>query len=71
MPFKTAVLGMEVTVERIDMTEDEQIVAFYARDKSRQRIHRSPTCPFRSHRPRARSGSMPTADGRVMGDDER
>jgi len=38
VPFKTAVLGVEVTVERIDMTDDEQIVAVCARDKSRQRI---------------------------------
>ena len=38
MPFKTEVLGMDVTVERIDMSEDEQIVAVCARDKSRQRI---------------------------------
>ncbi len=38
VPFKTTVLGVEVTVERIDMTDDEQIVAVCVRDKSRQRI---------------------------------
>ena len=38
MPFKTEVLGMEVTVNRIDMTDDEEIVAVCARGKSRQRI---------------------------------
>ncbi|HMA96487.1 MAG TPA: calcium-binding protein [Polyangiaceae bacterium] len=38
MPFKTKVLGVEVTVERIDVTDDEQIVAVCARGKSRQRI---------------------------------
>ena len=38
VPFKTAVLGVEVTVDRVDMTDDEQIVAVCARDKSRQRI---------------------------------
>jgi Calcium binding len=38
VPFKTAVLGVEVTVERIDMTDDNQIVAVCVRDKSRQRI---------------------------------
>jgi hypothetical protein len=32
VPFKTDVLGVEVTVERIDMTDDEQIVAVCARD---------------------------------------
>ena len=38
MPFKTDVLGMEVIVERINMTDDEEIVAVCARGKSRQRI---------------------------------
>lgn len=38
VPFKTDVLGVEVTVERIDMTHDEEIVAVCTRDKSRQRI---------------------------------
>jgi hypothetical protein len=37
-PFKTEVLGVEVTVERLEMTDDEQIVAVCAREKSRQRI---------------------------------
>jgi len=38
LPFKTEVLGMEVSVERIDMTDDEQIVAVCSRGKSRQPI---------------------------------
>ncbi|MBA2601978.1 MAG: hypothetical protein H0U94_00180, partial [Acidobacteria bacterium] len=38
MPFSTEVLGMEVTVDRIDMTDDEEIVAVCARGRSRQRI---------------------------------
>ncbi|HTP28127.1 MAG TPA: calcium-binding protein [Anaeromyxobacteraceae bacterium] len=38
LPFKTEVLGVEATVEGIDMTDDEQIVAVCARGKSRQRI---------------------------------
>jgi hypothetical protein len=38
MPFKTEMLGVEVTVERIDLTDDEQIVAVCARGKSRQRV---------------------------------
>jgi hypothetical protein len=38
LPFKTEVLGMEVTVENLDMTDDEQIVAVCMRGKSRQRI---------------------------------
>jgi len=38
VPFKTELLGVEVTVERIDMVDDERIVAVCARGKSRQRI---------------------------------
>ncbi len=38
MPFKTEVLGVEVTVERIDLTGDEQIVAICCRGKARQRV---------------------------------
>ena len=38
VPFQTEVLGVEVTVERVDMTDDEQIVAVCARGKSRQRV---------------------------------
>ena len=37
-PFKTAMFGVEVTVERLDMTDDEQIVAVCARGKSKQRV---------------------------------
>ena len=37
-PFKTKMLGIEVTVEQLDLTDDEQIVAVCSRDKSRQRI---------------------------------
>jgi hypothetical protein len=38
MPFKTEVLGAEVTVEQVDMTDDDHIVVVCRRDKSRQRI---------------------------------
>jgi len=38
VPFQTEILGVEVTVDRIDMTDDEQIVAVCARGKSRQRV---------------------------------
>jgi hypothetical protein len=34
VPFKTLMLGVEVTVERVDMADDEQIVAICARGKS-------------------------------------
>jgi hypothetical protein len=38
VPFQTEILGVEVTVDRIDLTDDEQIVAVCARGKSRQRV---------------------------------
>lgn len=38
MPFQTKVLGVEATVERVDMTADEQIVAVCRRGRFRQRI---------------------------------
>lgn len=50
VPFQTEMLGVEVTVERIEMTDDEQLVAVCARGKSRQRV---PTLdlPLPSHPP--------------------
>jgi hypothetical protein len=38
VPFQTVMLDVEVIVERIDMTDDDQIVAVCARGKSRQRV---------------------------------
>src|SRR5258706_16350929 len=38
LPFKTEVLGMEVPVERLDLTDDERIVAVCSRGKSQQPI---------------------------------
>ena len=38
LPFHTELLGIEVMVESLDVTEDEQIVAVCSRGKSRQRI---------------------------------
>ncbi|HYO47027.1 MAG TPA: calcium-binding protein [Gemmatimonadota bacterium] len=38
VPFQTEMLGVEVTVERVDMTDDDAIVAVCARGKSRQRV---------------------------------
>jgi len=38
LPFETKVLGMTVIVERIEITDDEQLVAVCRRDKTRQRI---------------------------------
>ncbi len=38
VPFKTRVLGVEVTVERVDLTGEDQIVAICSRGKLRQTI---------------------------------
>ena len=38
LPFKTHVLGVEVLVERVDMTASEQIVAVCRNGRTRQRI---------------------------------
>ena len=38
MPFEVEILGVTATVERIDLTDDEQIVAICSRGKSRQRV---------------------------------
>ncbi len=38
MPFKTEVLGVEVTVQRVDLTDNEDIVAVCARGRLRQAI---------------------------------
>jgi len=38
LPFKTEMLGVEVTVERIDLRDDDQIVAVCPRGKAKQRV---------------------------------
>ena len=38
VPFQTVVLDVDVTVAGIDLTDDEQIMAVCARDRSTQRI---------------------------------
>lgn len=38
LPFQTEVLGTQVTVEQLDLTDDDQIVAVCSRGRSRQRI---------------------------------
>jgi hypothetical protein len=38
VPFETEMLGVKVTVEGIEMTDDEQIAAVCSRGKKRQRI---------------------------------
>jgi len=38
LPFDTTILGVDVTVERLDLTERNQIVAICRRGRERQRI---------------------------------
>jgi hypothetical protein len=38
LPFAIDMLGVEATVERVDLTDDERIVAVCVRGKLRQRI---------------------------------
>ena len=38
LPFKTSVLGVQVTVESIDLTEADEIVAICTRGQARQAI---------------------------------
>lgn len=61
-PFQTMVLGVDVTVTGLDLTDDEQITAVCRRGRSTQRI-RSWTCRCPVNARRARNGSTPTADG--------
>jgi len=39
VPFKTTILGVEATVDRIDMNEAGEIVAVCRRGRDRQKIH--------------------------------
>ena len=39
VPFKTTILGVEATVDRIDMNEAGEIVAVCRRGRDRQEIH--------------------------------
>jgi hypothetical protein len=38
LPFTTKLLGAEITVEKIDITDEEEIVAICRRGRDRQRI---------------------------------
>ena len=38
VPFETTVLGVQVTVERVDLNESEQIVALCTRGRNRQSL---------------------------------
>jgi hypothetical protein len=38
VPFRTEILGVPITVDRLDMTNDDQIVAICRRGRSRQTV---------------------------------
>jgi hypothetical protein len=38
VPFMTEMLGVEVTIERVDLTDDERIAVVCSRGKARQRV---------------------------------
>src|SRR5258708_1481617 len=38
LPFSASILGVDVVVEKVDMTRDGQILAICRRDKTRQKI---------------------------------
>ena len=38
VPFRTSILGVEVTVQRVDLTDDDQIVAICTRGRERRAI---------------------------------
>ena len=58
-PFKTEMLGVEVTVERLDLTDDEQIVAVAPAERRSARFSICPAQPP----PKARTGSWPIVAG--------
>jgi hypothetical protein len=38
VPFRTEILGVPITVERLDMTDEDQIVAICRRGRARQTV---------------------------------
>jgi len=67
LPFSTNVLGVDVVVEKVDMTRDGQIVAICRHGKP-GRGSESLICRCRRQRPAVQSGSKRTATG--AGDSE-
>jgi Calcium binding len=68
LPFETTVLGVTVSVVRIDLNRREQIVAICSRGRDRSRS-RSSTCRYQRQRLTARNGSKPIAIGEDPGDE--
>ncbi len=62
LPFDTEMLGITVTVTKIDLTASNEIVAICRRDAHKQTIP-SLTCRSPHPGPTVRNGSTPTAAG--------
>ena len=62
LPFSANILGVDVVVEKVDMTRSGRIVAIFRRDKIRQKIESS-ICRCPSQHWQARNGLRHTAIG--------
>jgi hypothetical protein len=61
VPFATKLLGIEVTVERVDLNKVDEIVAVCRRGRKRLRV---PVIdlPLPEPKPKGQNGLMPTGD---------
>lgn len=66
MPFQAEVLGVEVTVRRVDVTDANEVVAVCQRGRARQAIPIL-SLPLPTPRLPVGSGLRPTVDGRAVG----
>ena len=64
LPFQTQILGVDVTVERVDLTEADEVVAICVRGHTRQAIPIL-ELPLPCPSPGVRNGSRRTVAGRV------
>src|ERR1700693_5638908 len=64
LPFETQILGVTVSVEGIDITEDDQLVAVCRAGKTRQRISLS-DCRCHRHPGRGPSGLRRIGTGKL------
>ena len=62
LPFSANILGVDVVVEKVDMTRSDQIVTICRRDKIRRESEFS-ICGCQRQRPAVRNGSPRTATG--------
>jgi hypothetical protein len=69
LPFETQILGVTASVEGIDITEDDQLVAVCRNGKARQRIQLS-ELPLRCRFQKGPSGSLRIGTGEPAACDE-